>query len=103
MLKLKVGDQIKVKLGKDKGREGKIEKVFPKSLKVLVEGVNVYKKHVKAAMTVDRKGGIFEISRPMAVSKLALICPKCKKPTRVGFNVEKGKKIRVCRKCGKEI
>lgn len=103
MLKLKVNDQIKVKLGKDKGREGKIAKVFPKTGKVLVEGINVYKKHVKAAMTVDKKGGIFEISRPMLAGKVVLICPKCKKVTRVAFGLEKGKKVRICAKCRKEI
>ena len=103
MLKLKVNDTVKVKLGKDKGREGKIAKVFPTEAKVLVDGINIYKKHVKAAMTVDKKGGIFELSRPIAASKLALVCPKCGKPTRVGFKVEKGVKTRICKKCGKGI
>lgn len=102
-MKLKVGDTIKVQIGKDKGREGKIAKVFLKEDKVLVDGINIYKKHVKAAMTVDKKGGIFELSRPIAVSKVALLCPKCKKTTRIGFKIEKGVKIRVCKKCKKEI
>ncbi len=104
MLKFKIGDTVKVTLGKDKTREGKIEKIFPKEGTVFIPGINVYKKHVKPAYTVDGKGGIFELSRPIAYSKIALICPNCKKQTRVGFKIdEKGKKIRVCRKCGKEI
>ncbi len=105
MLKFAKGDTVKMTIGKDKGREGKIEKVFPKKSKVLVPGINVYKKHVKAAMTVDGKGGIYELSRPIDVSKLAIICPNCKKQTRVGFKIDEKtkKKIRICRKCGKAI
>ncbi len=103
MFKLKLNDTVKVKLGKDKGREGKIVKVFPADAKVMVEGINIYKKHVKAAMTVDKKGGIFELSRPIANSKVALVCPKCKKATRVGFKLVKDVKVRICKKCGKEI
>ena len=103
MLKLKTGDTIKVLIGKDKGRDGKIDKIFPKTGKALIAGINIYKKHVKAAMTVDKKGGIFELPRPIAVSKLALICPKCKKATRVGFKIEKGVKVRICKKCKKAV
>ena len=102
-MKLKTGDTIKVLIGKDKGREGKIDKVFLKTGRVLIPGINVYKKHVKAAMTVDKKGGIFELPRPIAISKVALICPKCKKATRIGFKVQKGVKARVCKKCGKTV
>lgn len=103
MLKFNKGDTIKVTLGKDKGKEGKIERVFPKKSLVLVPGINVYKKHIKATLTADGKGGIYELSRPMGLGKIALICPNCKKQTRVGFRLEKGKKIRICRKCGKAI
>lgn len=100
-MKLKVGDNIKVTAGKDKGREGKIEKVFPKEEKVLVTGVNVYKKHFKGSQ--GQKGGIYDIVRPLNVAKLSLVCPKCKKLTRVGYKVMENEKVRVCRKCGKEI
>lgn len=103
MYKFKKGDSIKVTTGKDKGKEGKIEKVFPKRSKVLVPNINMYKKHVKASLTADGKGGIYELSRPIDVAKIAIICPNCKKLTRVGFKMEKEKKIRVCRKCGKAI
>src|SRR5260221_5036269 len=101
MIKFKKGDNVKITSGKDKGREGNIEKIFPKSQKALVPGVNIYKKHVKAQLTADGKGGIFELSRPLSFAKFALICPNCKKQTRVGFKVEGDKKTRICRKCGK--
>lgn len=103
MLKFKKGDTIKITAGKDKGKEAKIEQVFPQTGKVLVPGINIYKKHVKPTMTVDGKGGVFEFSRPMNVAKLAIICPNCKKQTRVGFKIVDGKKQRICRKCGKNI
>lgn len=101
MIKFKIGDTVKITLGKDKGREGKIEKIFPKDRKVLVPEINMYKKHVKGVGEV--KGGVYDLPRPLAVSKIALICPKCKKVTRVGFRLVGVEKSRVCRKCGKEI
>jgi large subunit ribosomal protein L24 len=103
MLKFKKGDTIKVTIGKDKGKEGKIEKIMPKTGKVVVPTINVYKKHVKANLTADGKGGIYELPRPMDVAKVALICPNCKKVTRVGFKIIKDKKERICRKCKKQI
>ena len=103
MIKFKKGDTVKITAGKDKGKEGKIERVFPKKAKVVIPGVNIYKKHVKATLTVDGKGGIFEIARPLDFAKIALICPNCKKQTRVGFEVIKGKKERICKKCKKQI
>jgi large subunit ribosomal protein L24 len=101
MLKLKVNDTVKITAGKDKGREGKIEKIMPKEMKVIVPEVNLYKKHVKGMG--DQKGGIYDIPRPLSLGKIALICPKCKKITRVGFKLVGKEKVRVCRKCGKEI
>jgi len=101
MIKLKIGDTVKILAGKDKGREGKIEKILPKKEKILVPGVNIYKKHVKGSQ--GQKGGIYDIPRPLAFSKVSLLCPKCKKSTRVGFNVLKDEKVRVCKKCKKEI
>ncbi len=101
MLKFKVGDQIIVTQGKDKGQKGKIEKIFPKKQSALMPQLNLYKKHVKGA--TGQKGGIYDIPRPMAFSKIALMCPKCGKKTRVGFRVLPKEKARVCRKCGREI
>lgn len=101
MLKFKIGDTIKITSGKDKGRKGKIEKIFPKKGKVLAQGLNIYKKHVKGSQ--GQKGGIYEVPRPLSFNKIVLICPKCKKMTRVGFKIVEKDKVRVCRKCGKEL
>lgn len=101
MLKFKVGDKVKITLGKDKGREGEIEKIYSKKSTVLVPGINVYKKHVKGSP--GRKADIYEVSRPLPFSKLAIICPKCKKVTRVGFKFAGSEKVRICRKCKREI
>ena len=102
MLKLKKGDTVKVLLGKDKGREGKIERILISKAAVIIPGVNVYKKHRKG-LTGDEKGGIYDITRPLAISKVGLVCPKCNKITRVGFKFVTGSKKRVCKKCGREI
>ena len=101
MIKLKIGDTVKILIGKDKGREGKIEKIFPKKERVLIPGINIYKKHVKGIQ--GQKGGIYDIPRPLVISKVSLVCPKCKKNTRVGFSVLKDEKVRMCKKCKKEI
>lgn len=101
MLKLRVGDKVKVRLGKDKGKDGTIERLFLKEGKALVAGVNMYKKHVKGSQ--GQKGGIYDIPRPLALGKLSLVCPKCKKSSRVGFKLVGSEKVRVCKQCSKEI
>lgn len=101
MLKLKVGDKVKILSGKDRGREGKIEKIYPKDGTVLVPEVNIYKKHIKG--TQGQKAGIYDIPRPITFAKVGLVCPKCKKVTRVGFKIYGKEKVRVCRKCNKQI
>lgn len=97
-MKLRKGDEIIITGGKDKGRRGKIERVDSKAQTVLVLGVNIYKRHVKRR---DEKnpGGIIDFPRPLPIAKVALICPKCKKPTRVGFLVTDKEKQRICKKC----
>ncbi|MBI4058969.1 50S ribosomal protein L24 [Candidatus Microgenomates bacterium] len=102
-MRFKVGDEILVMAGKDKGQKGTVEKIFPTRSRLLVAGVNVYKRHRKG-MPGGKPGGIIEFSRPLPVSNIALICPTCHKPTRIGTQVLKdGSKIRMCRKCGKGI
>lgn len=101
MLKFKKGDTVKITAGKDKGREGKIEKILITESKVIIPGVNLYKKHVKGFG--DVKGGVYDIPRPLGYGKVALICPKCKKMTRVGFSMAGDAKVRICKKCKKEI
>lgn len=101
-MKLRIGDEILVTAGKDKGKHGKIARVYPVAERVLVPEINVYKKHKKGIG--DQKGGVFELSRPLSTAKVALICPSCKKPTRVGFRIlENGEKNRICAKCKRQI
>lgn len=101
-MKFKKGDKVKITIGKDKGREGLIERVLVKEGKIVVPGVNIYKKHVKG-ISEDQKGGIYEIPRPLALGKFALICPKCSKETRIGYKFVGKDKVRICKKCKKEI
>ena len=106
MLKFKLGDTVRITIGKDKGRDGKIERLFPKKELVIVPGLNMYKKHVKGvegATGQGQKGGIYDLPRPLPFGKIALICPKCKKITRVGFKDYKNEKVRFCKKCKREI
>ena len=97
MFKFKVGDEVQVTAGRDKGKKGKVQKIFPKLDKITVDSVNIYKRHKKVSRS--QAAGIYEITRPVDVAKIALICPKCTKLTRVGFQVEGKNKVRICKKC----
>jgi large subunit ribosomal protein L24 len=101
-MKLKKGDLVKVVLGKDRGKEARIEKVLAKIGKVLVTGVNQYKRHLKAR-SQSQPSEIVTITKPLPLQNVVLICPHCKLPTRIGFSVAKNDKIRVCKKCDKKI
>ncbi len=101
-MKLKKGDKVKVTAGKDRGKEGVIEKAWQKENKVTILGINLYKRHIKA-QAEGQKGEIKELPRPLAISNVALICPKCKKETKVGYKLVKDGKVRICRKCEAEI
>jgi len=101
-MKLKKGDQVAIVAGKDNGKKGTVEKVFAKESKVLVEGVNQYKRHLKGRMP-NQKSEIITITKPLAVANVQLICTKCKKLTRVGYKMLKDEKVRICRKCKAEI
>jgi large subunit ribosomal protein L24 len=101
-MKLKKGDLVTVVRGKDNGKTEKIVKVFSKESKVLVEGVNQYKRHVKGRMP-GQKSEIITLTKPLAVANVRLVCPKCKKLTRVGFKMLKDEKVRICRKCNAEL
>lgn len=97
-MKIKKGDLVLITAGKDKGKKGKVEKIYPKEGTILVPGLNLYKKHLKKR---DEKtqGGIIDFPRPLPLGKVALICPKCKVQTRVGYSQSENEKIRICRKC----
>lgn len=101
-MKIKKGDTVLVCLGKDRGKKGKIEKVFIKKDTILVNGVNIYKRHLKA-QGEGKPGGIIDITKPIRVSKVVLVCPKCNQPTRVGFKILANEKVRICRKCEQNI
>lgn len=101
-LKLKKGDTVKIIKGKDKGKEGKVERVFEGTQKALVSGVNQYKRHVKAKVARQRSE-IVTITKPLPVGNVILICPKCSKMTRVGFGFVDNKKVRICKKCEEVI
>lgn len=101
-MKLKKGDEVIITTGKDRGKKGKIEKISFKDNTVFLPGLNINKKHVKKR-DEQSPGGIIEFAKPLPVSNVALICPKCSKPTRIGFVVEGKEKIRICKKCGSTI
>ena|SRR3972149_599973 len=101
-MKIKKGDNVKILIGKDKGKTGQVERIYPVWEKVLVAGVNEFKRHIKSRAR-NQKSEIVTITKPLPVSNVALICTRCKRPTRVGYKEAKGNKVRICRKCGKEI
>jgi large subunit ribosomal protein L24 len=102
MQKIKKGDTVLVVKGKDKGKKGKVIKVIPKEARIIVEGVNLVKKHLKSKR-VGEKGKIVEIPAPLSWANVRLICPSCSKPTKVGFRFEGKKKVRYCKKCNKSL
>ena len=101
-MKIRKGDNVQVLSGNDKGKTGEVLEVIPKEDKVVVKGVNVRKKHVKARKQGD-ESGIIPVECAIPTSKVNVVCPKCGKATRVGYNIDKDKKVRVCKKCGAEL
>jgi len=97
MFKFKINDNVQITAGKDKGRSGMIIKVLPADQKVLVEGINLYKKHIKPKG--NEAGTILTLPRAISVASVALICPSCGQPTRVGFDASQTPKVRICHKC----
>jgi len=100
-MKLKKGDTVQVMSGKEKGKRGKISRVYPQDLRIVVEGVNIKKRHRKPTKSGE-KGQIIEKQNPIASSKAQLVCLKCTKPVRLGYKIEGKTKIRICKKCGAE-
>ena len=100
--KIKKGDRVVVLTGRDRGNEGVVLKVLPKEERVLVEGLNVVKRHTRPTQA-DPQGGIKNKEAPLHVSNVALVDPKTGGPTKVGFRVEDGKKVRFAKKSGEVI
>ena len=101
-MRIKKGDNVQVLSGNDKGKTGEVLEVMPKSGKVIVKGVNVRKKHVKARKQGE-ESGILSVECSITSSKVNVVCPKCGKTTKVGYKIEKDEKVRVCKKCGAKL
>ena len=101
-MRIKKGDTVQVLSGNDKGKKGEVLEVMPKDSKVVVKGVNVRKKHIKPRKQGD-EGGILSIECAIDSSKVNVVCPKCGKPAKIGYKIEKDEKVRVCKKCGETL
>ncbi len=101
-MKIKKGDKVKIIAGKDKGKQGKVLQILPKKYKAVIEGLNLVIKHVRPRRAGE-KGQRIQFPAPLDVSNVMLMCPKCNKPTRVGYKMlENKKKVRTCKQC-KEV
>ena len=101
-MKLRKGDTVKVLSGNDKGKTGEILSVDPKSSKIVVKDVNIRKKATKPRKAGET-GGIISKEFPIDASKVNVVCPNCKKAVRVGYKIEDGKKVRICKACGAKL
>ncbi len=98
-MKIRKDDNVVVITGEEKGKRGRVQRAYPKENRIVVEGANIIKRHMKARGRV-RQAGIIEREAPIHISNAMLICTKCGEPTRVGFHfLEDGKKSRICKKC----
>jgi large subunit ribosomal protein L24 len=97
-MKIHKGDTIKIIVGKDRGKTGKVLKVLPKRNKVLIDGLNLYKKHVRPKQQGE-KGQIVSVPRPIDASNVMLICPGCSRAVKIGYRLEEKRKVRYCKKC----
>ncbi|MBI2515001.1 50S ribosomal protein L24 [Candidatus Wolfebacteria bacterium] len=98
-MKIHKSDTVKITKGKDRGKSGKVINVFPKKMKIVVEGINLYKKHIRPK-TQGEKGQVALVPRPLHVANAMLLCSSCHEGTRVGYRQDEQKKIRYCKKCG---
>ena len=102
--RLRKDDEVLVIAGRDKGKKGKIQRMISGKDQVLVEGVNMVKRHLRAGAEGARQAGIIDKEMPIQTSKLMPICPSCSKPTRIGYQILKdGTKSRMCKKCEGEF
>ena len=101
-MNIKKGDTVQILSGNDKGKTGEVLETMTKTGKIVVKGVNVRKKHVKPRKQGD-EGGIISVECAIPNAKANVVCPKCNKPTRIGYKTEKDEKVRVCKKCGATI
>jgi large subunit ribosomal protein L24 len=115
MQRIKEGDLVQVISGNEIGTQGEVERVLhawhlgskkrrvkrnPNGDRIVVRGVNIRKKHQRRTGQTRTQTGIIEVEAPIHISNVMLVCPECNEATRVGFNFEEGKKVRVCKRCG---
>jgi large subunit ribosomal protein L24 len=104
MSKIKKNDTVKVLSGKEGGKRGKVLKVLGDKQAVLVERVNFVKRHMRAGAQAGQQGGIIEKEAPIPMSKVQVVCPKCSKPSRIGYRIlEDNRKVRYCKRCEEQI
>jgi large subunit ribosomal protein L24 len=101
-MKIKKNDQVLIISGDDKGKKGKVIKSVPATGRILVEGINLVKKHVKPKKS-GQKGQTVKTPNFISISKVKILCSKCGKGARIGFKTEEGNKYRICKKCGEKI
>ncbi len=101
-MKLKKGDNVKIIAGKDAGKSGIIEKVFPQDERIVVKGIALAKKHVKPSKK-NPQGGILDINLKIDSSNAMLVCPSCDKPTKIGYKINDDNKLRICKKCNSSL
>ncbi len=102
-MKIRKDDEVLVITGDDRGKKGKVRRYYPREDRLVVDGVNMVKRHMKARANVTQ-AGIIEREAPMHISDVMLMCSKCNKPTRVGFLILEDKtKVRICKKCHEVI
>ncbi len=102
-MKIKKNDTVLITTGKDRGKKGKVRRALPKDERVVVEGLNMIKRHSRARRAA-RQAGIVELEAPIHVSNVMFVCEKCKKPAKVGYKtLEDGRKVRICKSCDEPI
>lgn len=102
-MKIRKGDRVLVIAGKDKSKQGRVERVLPQENRIVIEGVNLITRHVKATAGI-RQGGRIQQEAPVSLSNVMLICASCSRPARVGYRrLENGARVRVCQKCKETI
>lgn len=97
-MRIKKGDTVKILKGKDRGKTGKVLHAYPEERKIMIEGLNLYKKHVRPRREGE-KGQVVEVPRAVPEANVGILCPRCNRAVRVGYRLEQDKKVRACRRC----